>query len=124
MMVFINHLARLEVRPRSVMEPFVLLLAPFAPHAAEELWQRLGHAESLAYEPWPQYDEEFAKEKQLELAVQINGKVKDRIMVPVEMDEEQIKAQALAGEKIIAALAGKTPKKVIVVKGRLVSIVV
>jgi leucyl-tRNA synthetase len=124
MMVFVNHLARLEVRPRSVMEPFILLLAPFAPHAAEELWQRLGHAESLAYQPWPQYDEELAKEKQLELAVQINGKVKDRILVPVEMDEEQIKAQALAGEKIVAALAGKTPKKVIVVKGRLVSIVV
>jgi len=124
MMVFANHLARLEVRPRSVVEPFILLLAPFAPHAAEELWQRLGHQASLAYEPWPKYDEELAKEKQVELGVQINGKLRDHIVVPADMDEEQIKAKALACEKVVAALAGKTPKKVIVVKGRLVSLVV
>ena len=124
MMIFVNHLARQEVRPRSVVEPFVLLLAPFAPHIAEELWQRLGHNESLACQPWPRYDEELAKERQVELAVQVNGKVRDRIVVPAEWDEEQTKGLALAGEKVIAALAGKTPKKVIVVKGRLVSIVV
>jgi leucyl-tRNA synthetase len=106
------------------VEPFVLLLAPFAPHIAEELWQRLGHNESLACQPWPRYDEELAKERQVELAVQVNGKVRDRIVVPAEWDEEQTKGLALAGEKVIAALAGKTPKKVIVVKGRLVSIVV
>ena len=96
MMVFANHLARLEVRPRSALEPFVLLLAPFAPHVAEELWQRLGHQASLAYEPWPKYDEELAKEKQVELGVQINGKLRDHIVVPADMDEEQIKAKALA----------------------------
>jgi leucyl-tRNA synthetase len=124
MMIFVNHLAKQDSRPRSVVEPFVLLLAPFAPHIAEELWQRLGHGESLACQSWPKCDEELAKDKQIELAVQVNGKVKDRIVVPVEMDEEQVKAKALACEKVVAALAGKPPKKVIVIKGRLVSIVV
>jgi leucyl-tRNA synthetase len=124
MMILANHLGRLEVRPRSVMEPFLLILAPFAPHIAEELWQRLGHARSLAYEPWPRYDAELAREKQVELAVQVNGKVKDRIVVPAESDEEYIRKQALGNEKIIAALAGRTPEKVIVIKSRLVNIVV
>jgi leucyl-tRNA synthetase len=124
MMIFVNHLAKQEVRPRSVVESFILLLAPFAPHIAEELWQRLGHPESLACQPWPKYQEELAREKQIELPVQINGKVRDRILVPVDLDEEQVKARALAGEKIVAALAGKSPRKVIVVKGKMVSIVV
>jgi len=124
MMIFVNHLARQEVRPRSVVEPFVLILAPFAPHIAEELWQRLGHSGSLAHEPWPQYDENLAKEKQVELAVQVNGKVKDRIVVAAEADEESIKAVALGSDKVVAALDGKTPRKVIVVKSRLVNIVV
>ncbi len=124
MMIFVNHLARQEVRPRSVVEPFVLILAPFAPHVAEELWQRLGHADSLAYEPWPRYDEDLAKDKQVELAVQVNGKVKDRIVVAADADDESIKAIALGNEKIVAALAGKQPRKVIVIKSRLVNIVV
>jgi leucyl-tRNA synthetase len=123
MMILVNHLARLEVRPRSVLEPFILILAPFAPHVAEELWQRLGHAKTLAYEPWPRYDEELAREKQIELAVQVNGKVKDRIVMAAEADEAEIRQKALANEKVIAALAGKTPKKVIVIKSRLVNIV-
>jgi leucyl-tRNA synthetase len=98
MMIFVNHLARLEVRPRSVIEPFVLILAPFAPHVAEELWERLGHAKTLACEPWPKYDEALAREKQVELAVQVNGKVKDRIVVSADADEESIKEKALANE--------------------------
>ncbi len=124
MMIFVNHLAKQEVRPRSVVESFILLLAPFAPHIAEELWQRLGHQESLACQPWPKYEQEIAKERQIELPVQFNGRVRDRILVPVDLGEEQVKARALASEKIVAALAGRTPKKVIVVKGKMVSIVV
>jgi leucyl-tRNA synthetase len=124
MMVFVNHLARQEVRPRSVVEAFVLILAPFSPHIAEELWERLGHDRGLAHEPWPRYDEELAREKQLELAVQVNGKLKDRIVVDAEADDESVKAVAMASEKVVAALAGKTPRKVLVVKGRLVNIVV
>jgi len=124
MMIFVNHLARQEVKPRAAIEPLLLIVAPFAPHLAEELWERLGHAHSLAYEPWPQYDDELAREKQIELAVQVNGKVKDRIVVAAEADEESIRAVALANEKVVATLAGKTPRKVIVIKSRLVNIVV
>jgi leucyl-tRNA synthetase len=107
-----------------VLESFVLIIAPFSPHVAEELWSRLGHDRSLAYEPWPRYDEELAREKQLELAVQVNGKVKDRIVVAAEADDESVKAAAMASEKVVAAMGGKTPRKVLVVKGRLVNIVV
>ncbi len=124
MMIFINHLGKQTIRPRSAIEQLVLILAPFAPHFAEELWQRLGHADSLAYEPWPQYDKELIKEKEIELAVQINGKIKDRIVVTADADEEQIKQKALSSNKVIAAMAGKEPRKVIVVKSRLVNIVV
>jgi leucyl-tRNA synthetase len=124
MMIYVNHLGRLAVRPRSAVEPLVLLLAPFAPHIAEELWERLGHGESLAYEPWPAYDESLASEKQVELAVQVNGKVRDKIVVAAETGDEEIKAKALACERVATALDGKTPRRVIVIKSRLVNVVV
>jgi leucyl-tRNA synthetase len=124
MMIFINHLSKQAIRPKTVVENFVLILAPFAPHIAEELWERLGHTESLAYEPWPQYDSRLIKEKEIELAVQVNGKIKDRIIVAAEADEDQIKQKALGCEKVIAAMASKKPKKIIVIKSRLVNIVV
>jgi len=123
MMIFVNHLNKQDIRPKSVLEKFVKVLAPFAPHIAEELWQRLGHTDTLAYEPWPQFDKELIKEKEIELAVQVNGKIKDRIVVSADADEEQIKQQALASEKVSAAIAGKEPKKIIVIKSRLVNIV-
>jgi leucyl-tRNA synthetase len=84
----------------------------------------LGHTESLAYQNWPQYDKELIKEKEIELAIQVNGKIKDKIVVSAQSDDEQIKQKALASEKVIAAMAGKQPKKVIVIKSRLVNIVV
>jgi leucyl-tRNA synthetase len=124
MMIFVNHLVKQTVVPKSAVEKLVLILAPFAPHIAEELWEKLGHAESLAYEPWPEYDSELVKEKEIELAVQINGKVKDRIVVAADADEEDIKKTALAREKVTAAIAGKEPKKIIVIKSRLVNIVI
>jgi len=124
MMIFVNHLIKQDDRPKSVVEKLILILAPFAPHIAEELWQRLGHTESLAYEPWPEYDKELIKEKEIELAVQVNGKIKDRIVVTADADEERIKQKALASEKVIAAMAGKKAKKIIVIKSRLVNIVI
>ena len=123
MMIFVNHLGKQGVRPKSVVEKFVLILAPFAPHIAEELWEKLGHKESLVYEAWPEYDKELIKEKEIELAVQVNGKIKDRIVVSADEDQEQIKQKALASEKVIAAMAGKSPKKIIIVKPRIVSII-
>jgi len=123
MMIFVNHLSKQQVRPKSVLEKFILILAPFAPHIAEEIWQRLGHKDSLAYEPWPEYDKELIKEKEIELAVQVNGKIRDRIVVIAETDEEQIKEKALASIKVSAAMEGKPAKKIIVVKPRIVSII-
>jgi leucyl-tRNA synthetase len=124
MMIFINLLSKQTVRDKTVAEKFVLILAPFAPHIAEELWEILGHCESLSYEQWPEYDKNLIKEKEIELAVQVNGKIKDRIVVSAEADEEEIKQKALASEKVAAALAGKSPRKIIVIKSRLVNIVV
>jgi len=124
MMIFVNHLVKVQVRPKSVIEKLILLLAPFAPHIAEELWQRLGHPQTLAYEPWPEYDEQLIKEKEVELAVQVNGKVRDRIVVAADADEELIKQKALESRRVAAAMGNKVPKKIIVVKSRLVSIVV
>ena len=124
MMIFVNHLSKEAVRPRTVLETFVKVLSPFAPHIAEELWEKLGHKETIAYEPWPEYDEQLVEEKEVELAVQVMGKIKDRIVVAADATEKQIKEKALACEKVIAAMAGREPKKVIVIKSRLVNIVV
>ncbi len=123
MMIFVNHLNKQQVVPKTVVEKLILILAPFAPHIAEELWQKLGHADSLTFEPWPEYDKELIKEKEIELAVQVNGKIKDKIVVAADADEEQIKQKALSSEKVTAALEGKEPKKIIVVKPRIVSII-
>ena len=123
MMIFVNYLNKQTVRPKAVIEKFILILAPFAPHIAEELWERLGHTDSLSYESWPEYDKELIKEKEIELAVQVNGKIKDRIVVSTDTDEEQIKQKALTCERVKAAMAGKEARKIIVVKPRIVSIV-
>jgi leucyl-tRNA synthetase len=123
MMIFVNHLIKQAVRPRAVIEKFVLILAPFAPHIAEELREKLGHTNSLAYEPWPEYDRELVKEKEIELAVQVNGKIKDRIVVAADADEKQIEREALVSAKVKVAMNGKPAKKIVVVKPRIVSIV-
>jgi leucyl-tRNA synthetase len=124
MMELSNHLTPLPVRPRKVLETFVLLLAPFAPHIAEELWHALGHTTSVAYECWPTFDPALCKEDSIEVPVQINGKVKARIQVSPDLDDEALKKAALADSYIQSQLAGKTVKKVIVVPKKLVNIVI
>jgi leucyl-tRNA synthetase len=124
MMEFTNHLTPLAVRPRSVLEPFVLLLSPFAPHLAEELWHILGHEDTLAYEAWPTFDPALVKEDSIEVPVQVNGKVRLRLTAPADVDEATLKALALADPKVRELLAGKEPRKVIVVPKKLVNIVV
>jgi len=103
---------------------FLILLAPFAPHLAEELWAELGHKVSIFKEKWPEYDPDLIKDKEVEVVVQINGKVREKVRVSPDISEEEIKKLVLASEKIKQWLAGREPKKVIYVKGRLVSIVV
>jgi leucyl-tRNA synthetase len=123
MMIFVNHLGRRQIRPRSAVERFLLVLSPFAPHICEELWERLGYKDGIAYQPWPKFDAELTKEKQVELAVQVLGKIKDKITVSADASEEEIERIALASEKVQAAIEGKTVRKVIVIKDRLVNIV-
>jgi leucyl-tRNA synthetase len=124
MMEFTNHFTSASERPREAMEKFVLLLSPFAPHIAEELWRALGHGESLAYEPWPEFNPSLAKEDSIEVPVQINGKVRSKVAVPAEADAAQLEAAARADERAMEFIAGKQIVKVIVVPGRLVNIVV
>ncbi|MBM4067746.1 MAG: leucine--tRNA ligase [Planctomycetes bacterium] len=124
MMELSNVLTRHESRSRSVLETFVLLLSPFAPHLAEELWLIMGHGKTLAHEPWPPFDEGLTREDEIEVPVQINGKVRGKIVVPADIDQASLEKAARADDKIQALLAGKTIKKVIVVPKKLVNIVI
>ena len=110
--------------PRSAMETFTLLLAPLAPHAAEELWQILGHAPTLAYEPWPAYDPALLRDEEIEVPVQVNGKLRSRVVVPADADGAQLEAAARADERVAVLLEGKVIRKVVVVPGKLVNFVV
>ncbi len=124
MMEFVNFFFKEEVRPKKAMEAFVLLLAPFAPHLAEELWEILGHKNTLAYEPWPAYDETLLVEDTIEIPVQINGKLRGKIVAPTGSDSAALEALARADGKVAEQLAGKNIVKVIVVPGRMVNFVV
>jgi leucyl-tRNA synthetase len=124
MMEFSNHLTGLKVRPRKVLETLVLILSPFAPHLAEELWSALGHNPTLAYQPWPQFDEALTKSDQVEVPIQVNGKLRARITVPADIDDESLRKLALADERVQVLIAGKQVKKVIVVPKKLVNIVI
>ncbi len=124
LMVFVNHLARLAVMPGEAVRALVLLVSPFAPHVAEELWWHLGHAASLAYEPWPAWDEAFAVDDMIELPVQVNGKVRGRIQLARDASEADARAAALAADGIAARLAGQAVRKFVYVPGQVVNLVV
>ena len=102
----------------------MLLLSPLAPHLAEELWQVLGHSSTLAYEPWPAFDESLIAESEFDVPVQVNGKLRGKIRVPVGADQAAIEAAARADSGVAGYLAGKTVVKVIYVPGRLLNFVV
>ncbi|MGX9675511.1 leucine--tRNA ligase [Mycobacterium sp. HM-7] len=120
---YTNHLTKEAVTARAAVEPLVLMVAPLAPHLAEELWRRLGSEKSLAHGPFPVADERYLVDDTVEYPVQVNGKVRGKIVVAADADKATLEAAALADEKVQAFLAGATPKKVIVVPGRLVNIV-
>ena len=109
---------------REAVEALVLMVSPFAPHTAEELWERLGHSGGLTAAGWPPFDAEAAKAAAIVVPVQVNGKLRGRVTVSPEATDEQIQAAALADPGVQAHIAGKTVKKVIVARGRLVSVVV
>jgi leucyl-tRNA synthetase len=129
MMVFVNEAMTWQTKPLSVMKPFLQLLAPFAPHIAEELWARLHGtfgqaATSLAYAPWPKFDAALLVESEIELPVQVNGKFRDIIKVAVDADNAAIESAAKASEKVQQFIAGKAIKKVIIVPKRMVNLIV
>jgi leucyl-tRNA synthetase len=124
MMVFVNEATKASSLPRAWFEMFVKILSPFAPHVAEEMWQRLGHRSSIAYAPWPAYDEAKLARDTMTLPIQVSGKKRSEIEVPVDATEQAILAAAKADDKVQAFIAGKPIKREIYVKGRLVNLVV
>jgi leucyl-tRNA synthetase len=123
LMVFINEMMKLPARSLSTIKTFVLLVSPFAPHLAEELWEKLGNQKTLVYEAWPVYDETYLVEDQVEVVVQVSGKVRSRLVVPKGLNENQLKEKVLSDDNTKRWLEGKEIKKVIVVPDRLVNIV-
>ena len=118
-----NAVTKLDATPREVAEPMVVMLAPLVPHIAEELWRTLGHDDTITYVPFPEADPALLVDDTIEVPVQVNGKVRGRIDVAADADPATIEVLALADEKIAAIVGGATPKKVIVVPGRMVNIV-
>jgi leucyl-tRNA synthetase len=124
MMVFVNESTKDPTRlNKSQGERFLLLLAPFAPHIAEELWERLGHNHSLAYEPWPKHDPAVLRQSEIEIPIQVNGKLRSRITAPASASREEVERLALADERVKALIAGKPVKKIVVVPGKMVNVV-
>jgi leucyl-tRNA synthetase len=139
MMVFVNAATQANTLPKETMETFLRLLTPYAPHIAEELWERLGHTELIAHTSWPTHDPEALKREEVTIVVQVNGKLRNRIQFPVDSSNADVEAAVLADEKIQGYIEGKTVladekiqgyiegktvRKVIVVPNRLVNIVV
>ncbi len=121
---FINELIGRPSLPSEVAHAMALMLAPLAPHLAEELWQRLGHSPSVATQPWPSHDPALLIDALIELPVQINGKLRARVSVPSDASDTIVQALVLEDPKVQAALAGQTLRKTIIIPGRLVNLVV
>lgn len=123
LMIYVNELNKESVG-RFSAESFVKLLSPFAPHFAEELWNKMGHDESIALEPWPQHDESLAKADEIEVVFQVNGKIRARAHVAPDLSKEELENLARENESVKAYTEGKEEVKLIVVPGKLVNIVV
>ncbi len=123
LMIFVNEAYKAETVPREYAEGFIQLLAPIAPHVGEEIWSILGHKESISYEAWPQFDESKLVEDEVEIVLQVNGKVKAKAVVSKSMPKDELEKFAQANERIQAEIDGKTIRKVIAVPGKLVNIV-
>jgi leucyl-tRNA synthetase len=124
MMIYSNELAKLERIPRAAWEPFVLLIAPYAPHLGEELWSMLGHSESISTAEWPRYQEVLTHDDEREIVVQVNGKVRGKFNAPADTPNESLIAMARSVEKISDWLAGKEIVKTITVQNKLVNFVI
>jgi leucyl-tRNA synthetase len=126
MMVFVNEATKWQVRPVSILITFIKILSPFAPHLCEELWSRLGESKSISLERWPDYNNDLIREDVREIVLQINGKLRGTMMVPIEFsaDKDQLEKRALSHENVIKKVTGVKIKRLIVVPNKLVNIVV
>ena len=124
LMIFLNEAMKLEQLPRKELEQFVLLLAPFAPHLSEELWEFFGHKTSLAYEPWPSFETAKTIEDEVEIVLQVNGKVRGKLQVPQGTDEKELERLAHTEANVLRHVAGKKIIRTIVVRNKLVNVVV
>jgi leucyl-tRNA synthetase len=117
---------RVEARAvlREAVDALIVMISPFAPHTAEELWEMLGHSEGLTKTPWPSFDEQVAEPDEIVIPVQVNGKLRSRLTVPAETSESDLRERALADPAVRVYTDGKTVKSVIVAKGRLINVVV
>ena len=128
MMIFVNAFTTAEAVPVSALRTLLVLLNPFAPHLTSELWETLGRKFPIApaeitSQPWPGYQPEFLVEDEVEIALQVNGKVRDRVKVPIAATEAELEAIALGNERVREFIAGKTVRKAVVVKNKLVNVV-
>ncbi len=123
MMIFVNEAYKADSLPRKAMADFLQLLSPIAPHIAEELWARLGHRESITYAAWPAFEEAWTVDQEVEIVVQVNGKIVERMAIAADMAEADMESLAKSNAKVQEAIAGKTVRKTVVVKGKLVNIV-
>jgi leucyl-tRNA synthetase len=125
MMMLVNHLSSLKVVPTTAVRALALILSPFAPHLAEEIWKgALGNATSLAYEPWPEFDPALVRDESVEIGVQVNGKLRGTITIAVDADEQTARSAALALERVRAHVDGKAVKKFVYVKGKIANFIV
>lgn len=124
LMIFVNEAYKTDIVPKAAAENFVQMLSPLAPHLAEELWERLGHNETVTYEPWPTYDEAWTVDAEVEIVVQVNGKIVDRTKISKDLDQAAMQEHAFALPNVKQAVEGKAVRKVIAVPGKLVNIVV
>jgi Leucyl-tRNA synthetase len=123
MMIFVNAFTNAEIVPVLAMRTFLVLLNPFAPHIASELWEQLKSPGEITNQPWPSYDEKFLVEDEIDIVLQVNGKVRDRIRMPLGSTSEQLEAAARANEKVRNAVGAQTIRKVVVVPNKLVNVV-
>jgi leucyl-tRNA synthetase len=122
-MIAVNELTALKCNKRAILEPFAILIEPYAPHIAEELWEKLGHSESIANIPFPKYEEKYLVESSKVYPISFNGKMRFTMELSLDLSKEEIEKAVMEHEKTQKQLAGRTPKKVIVVPGKIVNIV-
>jgi leucyl-tRNA synthetase len=122
-MICVNELQQLKCNHRAILEPLAILVSPYAPHIAEELWSALGHEGSIATVAFPKFEEKYLVESEKEYPVSFNGKMRFTIKLPLDLTKEQIQEIVLADERTIAQLAGNTPKNIIIVPGKIINLV-